>query len=77
MNKEIPNAIFEITKLYLLPKDVGGLGFRRMHEFNLSFIAKLGWKLLSNADCFWVNQLQKKYIKYGNFVSSPNPSSAS
>jgi hypothetical protein len=60
-----------------LPKKVGGLGFRRMHEFNLSLIAKLGWKLLSNADCLWVNQLQKKYIKYGNFISSPNPSSAS
>ncbi|XP_059432574.1 uncharacterized protein LOC132165893 [Corylus avellana] len=60
-----------------LPKNVGGLGFRRMHAFNLSLLAKLGWKLLSNSDCLWVKQLQNKYIKYGNFVSSPNPSSAS
>jgi hypothetical protein len=58
-------------------KAAEGLGFRRMHHFNLSLIAKLGWKLLTNADCLWVQQLQKKYIKYGNFISSPNPSSTS
>jgi hypothetical protein len=40
-----------------LPKEDGGLGFRCMHEFNQSLITKLGWKLLSNADCLWVNQL--------------------
>ena len=53
------------------------LGFCRMHDFNLSLIAKLGWKLLTNADCLWVQQLQKKYIKYENFIYSPNPSSTS
>jgi hypothetical protein len=60
-----------------LPKAEGGLGFRRTHEFNLSLIAKLGWKLLSHTDCLWVNQLREKYIKYGDFLSSPNPSSSS
>jgi hypothetical protein len=33
-----------------LPKDQGGLGFRLMKDVNLSLIAKLGWKLLSNRD---------------------------
>ena len=60
-----------------LPKEEGGLGFRRMHEFNLSLVSKLGWKLLSNHDCLWVAQLQKKYIKYGDFLSSPSPTSSS
>ena len=60
-----------------LPKAEGDLVFRLMHEFNMSLISKLGWKLLSNADCLWVNQLQKKYIKYGNFITSLNPSSSS
>jgi hypothetical protein len=60
-----------------LPKDEEGLGFRRMHDFNLSLISKLGWKLMSNSYCLWVNQLQKKYIKYGNFLSSSNVSSSS
>jgi hypothetical protein len=48
-----------------------------MHDFNLALIAKLGWKLLSKTDCLWVNQLQRKYIKYGDFLSSPAPSTAS
>jgi hypothetical protein len=59
------------------PKNAGGLGFKKMHDFNLAFIAKLGWKLLSKIDCLWVNQLHRKYIKYGDFLSSPAPSTAS
>jgi ribonuclease HI len=59
------------------PKDEGGLGFRKMHDFNLALIAKLGWKLLSNSDCLWVNQLQRKYIKYGDFLSAPATHSSS
>jgi hypothetical protein len=59
------------------PRVEGGLGFKRMHEFNLALVAKLGWKLLTNSDCLWVNQLQKKYIKYGDFLSSPFPTTAS
>jgi hypothetical protein len=60
-----------------LPKHEGGLGFRRMHEFNLSLITKLGWKMITKTDCLWVKQLQNKYIKYGDFLSSPISSSAS
>jgi ribonuclease HI len=48
-----------------------------MHEFNLSLITKLGWKMITHTDCLWVNQLQKKYIRYGDFLSSPISSSAS
>jgi ribonuclease HI len=71
------NLSLKSWKSICLPKEEGGLGFRHMHDFNLSLISKLGWKLLSNFDCLWVNQLQKKYIKYGNFISSPNVSSSS
>ena len=60
-----------------LPKSDGGLGFKRMHDFNLSLVAKLGWKLLSSSNCLWVNQLLSKYVKYGDFLSSPTPSTAS
>jgi hypothetical protein len=60
-----------------LPKKEGGLGFRRMHEFNLSLIAKLGWKLITNTNCLWVKQLQNKYIKYGDSISSPISTSTS
>jgi hypothetical protein len=60
-----------------LPKHEGGLGFRRMHEFNLSLITKLGWKMITKTDCLWVKQLQNKYIKYRDFLSSPISYSAS
>ena len=60
-----------------LPKHERGLGFKRMHDFNLALIAKLGWKLLSNSKCLWVKQFQSKYIKYGDFLSSPIHSTAS
>jgi hypothetical protein len=59
------------------PKHTGGLGFKKMHDFNLALIAKLGWKLLTKTDCLWVHQLHGKYIKYGDFFSSPAPSTAS
>jgi hypothetical protein len=59
------------------PKHTGGLGYKKMHDFNLALIAKLGWKLLTNTDCLWVHQLLGKYIKYGDFLSSPAPSTAS
>ena len=48
-----------------------------MHNFNLAFIAKLGWNLLSNSNCLWVKQLLSKYIKYEDFLFSPLPSTTS
>jgi hypothetical protein len=48
-----------------------------MRGVNLALITKLGWKLLSNVDCVWVNQLREKYIRYGSFLSSPDIPTAS
>jgi hypothetical protein len=57
-----------------LPKAVGGLGFRLMMDVNLSLIAKLGWKLLTNSPSPWVLQLQCKYLHSSPFLSvSPSP----
>lgn len=57
-------------------KSQGGLGFRLMKDVNLSLISKLGWKLLTNHDNVWANQIKAKYIKYGNFFSSHLSSSS-
>jgi hypothetical protein len=54
-----------------LPKDQSGLGFRLMKDINLSLIAKLGWKLLTNHDSLWVSFFKAKYIKYENLLSCP------
>jgi len=59
-----------------LPKDQGGLGFRLLRDVNLSLISKLGWNLLTNHTSSWVSLFQKKYIKYGNLLSSPLTSSS-
>jgi hypothetical protein len=60
-----------------IPRHLGGLGIRNMYDVNLALVTKLGWKLLSNLDCLWVNQLREKYIYYGTFLSSPVVSNAS
>jgi hypothetical protein len=54
-----------------LPRSQRGLGIRDMKSTNLALIAKLGWKILNNSDNIWVQFLQKKYIRYGNFLTSP------
>jgi hypothetical protein len=56
-----------------MPRNQGGLGIRDMKSINLALIAKLGWKILNNSKNIWVQLLQKKYIKYENFLSSPTP----
>jgi hypothetical protein len=54
-----------------LPNDQGGLGFRLMKDINVSLIAKLGWKIISNHDALWIPLFKEKYIKYGTLLSCP------
>jgi hypothetical protein len=51
-----------------LPKDLGGLGIRKMREVNLALISKLGWKLLCKVDMMWVSQLKGKYLFSNSFL---------
>lgn len=44
-----------------LPKELGGLGVRKMFEVNKALIAKLGWKLIFETDSLWVRTIRLKY----------------
>lgn len=33
---------------------LGGLGIRRLRDWNIAFMAKLGWKLLTGQDKLWI-----------------------
>ncbi|XP_060668149.1 uncharacterized protein LOC132799707 [Ziziphus jujuba] len=49
------------------PKDLGGLGFRRFKDMNLSLLAKIGWKLANGEDCLWTQTLRVKYLQNSTF----------
>lgn len=34
-----------------LPKNLGGLGLRKMFKTNIALIAKLGWRIFKSPDC--------------------------
>ncbi|KAK9038032.1 hypothetical protein V6N11_022925 [Hibiscus sabdariffa] len=38
-----------------------GLGFRRVHEFNIDFILKIGFSLITATNSLWIRFLREKY----------------
>jgi hypothetical protein len=71
------NLSLKSWKSICLPRAAGGLGFRLMRDVNLSLIAKLGWRILTNSNNSWVSQLQCKYLHSCSFLSAPIPNSGS
>ncbi|XP_031099806.1 uncharacterized protein LOC116004005 [Ipomoea triloba] len=47
------------------PKVAGGLGIFKVHEMNMAFMAKLGWRLQKERDTLWVRTLTTKYSESG------------
>ncbi|KAG8365002.1 hypothetical protein BUALT_Bualt18G0057700 [Buddleja alternifolia] len=41
-------------------KSLGGLGIREARKINISFLAKIGWKLFRKNQCIWQDLLSKK-----------------
>jgi hypothetical protein len=68
-SKKTRNLSLKSWDSLCLPKDQGGLGFRKMKEVNLALISKLGWKLHTNFNSAWVAHLQGKYLSSGTFLS--------
>lgn len=44
-----------------MPKNMGGLGLRKMFEVNMALVAKLGWRLVESPDSLWVRITKSKY----------------
>ncbi|CAH9094451.1 unnamed protein product [Cuscuta europaea] len=60
-----------------MPKEVGGLGFRRLREFNLAMLGKQGWRLITDESCLMSRVLKARYFPNTNFLNAKlgnNPS---
>ena len=59
------------------PKSIGGLGFQKLHEFNLALLSKHGWKFLSDPMSLVSQVYGARYFPYSSFLNSKlgaNPS---
>lgn len=60
-----------------VPKKLGGLGFKRLHEFNLALLAKQGWRFLTQPDSLATKIFKARYFADGSFLQAKlgaNPS---
>lgn len=46
------------------------MGLRKASDFNLAFLTKLSWKVLTNEDMFGVKVIKDKYIKDGDIFNA-------
>nr|XP_023917061.1 uncharacterized protein LOC112028598 [Quercus suber] len=53
-----------------VPKDRGGLGFRDLRSFNLAFLAKQGWRILTNSNSLFSRVYKAKYFPHCNFAEA-------
>ena len=59
------------------PKSVGGLEFKKLHEFNLALLSKHGWKFLSDPMSLVSQIYRARYFLHSSFLNSKlgaNPS---
>ncbi|XP_050253781.1 uncharacterized mitochondrial protein AtMg00310-like [Quercus robur] len=61
------------------PKEVGGIGFRELKQFNLALLAKQGWLLQTKRDSLVYRVYKARYFPQTDFVHASvghNPSYA-
>lgn len=58
-------------------KSAGGMGFKDLHDYNLSMLGKQGWRLLTNQSSLASRVYKARYYPNGDFLNAPlgnNPS---
>lgn len=53
-------------KMFRLKED-GGMGFRDLGKFNISLLAKQGWRFISHPDSLLARVMKAKYYPRSNF----------
>ena len=56
---------------------VGGIGFRKLHDFNLSLLCKQGWKLMTDPSFLLAQIFRARYYPNSTFLNASlgaNPS---
>ncbi|XP_019159715.1 PREDICTED: uncharacterized protein LOC109156333 [Ipomoea nil] len=60
-----------------IPKSRGGLGFKKLHEFNIALLAKQGWRILIHPESLVSRLLKARYFPTKDFMDAQlgsNPS---
>lgn len=60
-----------------MKKSEGGLGFRKLHEFNVALLGKQAWRLITRPESMVSKVYKARYYPTGNFLSAElgsNPS---
>ncbi|KAL5551253.1 hypothetical protein UlMin_001429 [Ulmus minor] len=52
------------------PKSCGGLGFRRMKDFNVAILSNWGWKILSGVSSLCLSILRARYLHHNCFFDT-------
>lgn len=58
-------------------KENGGLGFKRLRDFNIAMLAKQAWRIITNANPLVTDLLRARYFSNSNFLDAKigrNPS---
>lgn len=52
------------------PKTEGGMGFRHLHDFNMSVLGKQGWRLLTKPENLVAKVYKARYYPNCSFLSA-------